>query len=298
MSTDFDYFEAFSRNIGWVTREEQALLRNKRVAIAGMGGVGGPHLMTLARAGVGNFNIADLDSFELANFNRQYGANTGTIGLEKVDVMRDYCLSINPEAGVNIFPKGVSAENLDEFLEGVDLYMDSLDFFALDIRRKVFARCYELGIPAITAAPMGMGTAMLVFMPGAMSFEDYFCFEEDSTEEDKLIKFMIGVSPAMQQRHYLTPDSAVDFNSRKVPSIVMGIELAAGVACANALKVMLGRGDVVTAPRGLHFDAYRNRLIKTWRPMGNRNPMQRIMFHIVRIMLRKQKRAAQVTGAS
>jgi len=293
MDTPFDYVEAFSRNIGWVSRDEQSQLRGKRVAIAGMGGVGGPHLMTLARAGVGNFTIADLDSFELANFNRQYGANTGTIGLEKVDVMRDYCQAINPEADVRIFPQGVSADNLDDFLDGVDLYMDSLDFFALDIRRKVFARCHELGIPAITAAPMGMGTAMLVFMPDGMSFEEYFCFEDASGEEDQLIKFMIGVSPSMQQRHYLTPDSAVDFNNRKVPSIVMGIDLAAGVACANALKVMLDRGDVVTAPRGLHFDAYRNRLIKTWRPLGNRNPLQWAMFHIVRRMLRKQKQQSQ-----
>jgi hypothetical protein len=137
-----------------------------------------------------------------------------------------------------------------------------------------------------------MGTAMLVFMPGGMSFEEYFRFEDVSSEEDKLTKFMIGVSPSMQQRHYLTPDSSVDLTNRKVPSMVMGIELAAGVACTNAIKVLLGRGDVVTAPRGLHFDAYRNKLIKTWRPLGNRNPMQVVMFHIVRMMLRKQKRAA------
>jgi molybdopterin/thiamine biosynthesis adenylyltransferase len=296
MDSEYDYFEAFSRNIGWLTREEQATLRGKRVAIAGMGGVGGPHLMTLARAGVGNFTLSDLDVFELANFNRQYGANMGTIGKDKVEVMRDYCLSINPESDIRLFPDGVSAENLDDFLDGVDLYMDSLDFFALDIRRKVFARCYELGIPAITAAPMGMGTAMLVFMPGGMSFEEYFRFEDVSSEEDKLTKFMIGVSPSMQQRHYLTPDSSVDLTNRKVPSMVMGIELAAGVACTNAIKVLLGRGDVVTAPRGLHFDAYRNKLIRTWRPLGNRNPMQVIMFHIVRMMLRKQKRAAAASG--
>jgi molybdopterin/thiamine biosynthesis adenylyltransferase len=296
MDSEYDYFEAFSRNIGWLTREEQATLRGKRVAIAGMGGVGGPHLMTLARAGVGNFTLSDLDVFELANFNRQYGANMGTIGKDKVDVMRDYCLSINPESDIRLFPQGVSAENLDDFLAGVDLYMDSLDFFALDIRRKVFARCYELGIPAITAAPMGMGTAMLVFMPGGMSFEEYFRFEDVSSEEDKLTKFMIGVSPSMQQRHYLTPDSSVDLTNRKVPSMVMGIELAAGVACTNAIKVLLGRGDVVTAPHGLHFDAYRNKLIRTWRPLGNRNPLQVIMFHIVRMMLRKQKRAAAASG--
>ena len=51
----FNYEKAFSRNIGWITKEEQQVLRGKKVAIAGAGGVGGVHLLTLARLGVGNF---------------------------------------------------------------------------------------------------------------------------------------------------------------------------------------------------------------------------------------------------
>ena len=50
----FDYHAAFSRNLGWVTETEQDILRSKRVAIAGLGGVGGSHLLTLTRLGVGN----------------------------------------------------------------------------------------------------------------------------------------------------------------------------------------------------------------------------------------------------
>ena len=72
---EFDYHEAFSRNLGWVTEAEQETLRNKRIAIAGMGGVGGSHLLTLTRLGIGAFNLADFDQFELANFNRQAGAS-------------------------------------------------------------------------------------------------------------------------------------------------------------------------------------------------------------------------------
>ena len=79
----FNYSEAFSRNIGWITEAEQQTLRNKRIAIAGMGGVGGSHLLTLTRLGVGNFNIADFDKFELANFNRQMGATVSHIDQEK-----------------------------------------------------------------------------------------------------------------------------------------------------------------------------------------------------------------------
>lgn len=61
----YDYNKAFSRNIGWVTDLEQHLLKNKRIAIAGLGGVGGFHFLTLARLGIQNFNIADLDHFEI-----------------------------------------------------------------------------------------------------------------------------------------------------------------------------------------------------------------------------------------
>src|SRR5512134_4146138 len=85
----FNYDEAFSRNIGWVTEAEQAALRSKRVAIAGLGGVGGVHLLTLARLGIGAFTLAEFDSFDLANFNRQAGAMVSTAGRPKLDVLVD-----------------------------------------------------------------------------------------------------------------------------------------------------------------------------------------------------------------
>src|SRR5437867_9916117 len=80
----FNYDTAFSSNIGWVTESEQASLKTKRVAIAGVGGVGGVHLLTLARLGITRFTVADLDQFELKNFNRQVGATTAAVGRPKV----------------------------------------------------------------------------------------------------------------------------------------------------------------------------------------------------------------------
>ena len=117
----FEYNKAFSRNIGWVTDEEQQILRHKRVAIAGAGGVGGVHLLTLARLGIANFNISDFDDFEVHNFNRQSGAFMSTLGEQKVDVMEKMALDINPEATIKSFPDGIFEHNVDEFLEGVDL---------------------------------------------------------------------------------------------------------------------------------------------------------------------------------
>jgi molybdopterin/thiamine biosynthesis adenylyltransferase len=284
MNTIFDYEEAFSRNIGWVTKAEQSELRKKCIAIGGLGGVGGSHLIVLARLGIGRFKISDLDEFELANFNRQYGASMSTIGKDKVDVMQKAIEDINPTIKIDHFDQGISLENLDDFLDGVDIYVDSLDIFALDIRRAVFARCYERNIPAITAAPMGMGTSVLIFMPGKMSFEEYFCLD-GLPLEDQVIKFIIGVSPTMQQRKYLVDRGSVNFLKKKVPSTPMGIELAAGVACTNVLKILLGRGSIISAPRGMHFDAFNNKLNKTWRPFGNNNPLQKMMFWYIKRLL-------------
>ncbi|MDP2784963.1 MAG: ThiF family adenylyltransferase, partial [Sulfurimicrobium sp.] len=131
--TEFDYDSAFSRNLGIVSTDEQARLRQSTVAIAGMGGVGGDYLISLVRAGVGGFHIAEFDEFELANFNRQYGANTRTLGRGKIQVMLEYALEINPDLRVKIFDKGLDVGNIDAFLSGVDLAVDAVDIFAVDM---------------------------------------------------------------------------------------------------------------------------------------------------------------------
>ena len=133
----FDYKEAFSRNIGWITEQEQEQLRNTTVAIGGLGGVGGDHAIVCARLGIGGFHISDMDEYDLVNFNRQAGASMKTIGREKSKVMEETLASINPDATIKNWDKGIDEDNLEDFLEGVDIYIDSLDIFAIDIRRKV-----------------------------------------------------------------------------------------------------------------------------------------------------------------
>src|SRR5437762_537067 len=94
---EFSYDEAFSRNLGWVTEAEQQRLRKSRVCLAGLGGVGGVYLLTLARRGIGAFSVADFDTFALANFNRQAGAMLSSLNRPKIDVMVEMARDINPE---------------------------------------------------------------------------------------------------------------------------------------------------------------------------------------------------------
>jgi molybdopterin/thiamine biosynthesis adenylyltransferase len=291
MTDPFQYEQAFSRNIGWVTREEQSALRHKRVAIAGGGGVGGVHLMTLARLGISKFHIADFDRFDIVNFNRQVGANMSTLGQPKVEVMARMARDVNPEIDIKVFPEGINEANLGQFLDGVDLYVDALDFFAFGIRQRTFALCAERGIPATTAAPLGMGAALLNFMPGKMTFEEYFQWGERSDQE-KAIRFVVGLAPAGLHRPYLVVPEAVNFAERRGPSTFMACQLCAGIAATEALKILLGRGRVLAAPHGLQFDAYRNKLSHTWRPGGNSHPIQRLAIAIGRRQFARQAQAA------
>jgi molybdopterin/thiamine biosynthesis adenylyltransferase len=285
----FNYDKAFSRNIGWVTEAEQARLRHSRVAIGGLGGVGGGHLLTLARLGIGRFSIADFDVFDIVNFNRQAGATVRGLERPKIEVLAEMARDINPEVDLRIFPEGITRNCMDDFLADAVVYVDGLDFFAFDARRATFAACERKGIHAVTAAPLGMGTALLVFGPGSMSFEDYFGFD-GCDEMEMAVRFLVGLSPAMLQRGYVADMSRVDLGKHMGPSSIAACQLCAGVAAVEALKVILGRKGVRLAPWGSQFDAYRMRYVRTWRPSGHRNPVQRLMRYLVRRQLDRMGR--------
>lgn len=287
MTVRFDYDQAFSRNIGWVSESEQQLLRGKRIAIAGMGGVGGAHLLTLARLGVERFNIADPDTFELANFNRQVGATIDTLSQSKVEVLTHQTLAINPEASLRQFPVRIDAENLDAFLDGVDLFVDGLDFFAPEIRSCVFARCHELGIPAITAGPIGMGAPYLIFMPEGMSFEHYFRLAGQPLER-QYVHFLLGLTPRAWHRHYLIDPARLNLAGRYGPSTMMACQLCAGIVGVEVLKILLSRTPIYPAPWYHIFDAYRGRYVRGRLPWGNAGPLQRLKCQIGYRQARKQ----------
>lgn len=288
----FDYRKAFSRNIGWVTESEQNRLRDACVAIGGLGGVGGAHALTLARLGIGKFRIADFDLFEVHNFNRQVGAFMSTVGRPKAEVLAEAIRDINPEAEVKSFGEGVTPGNIAEFMQGVDVYVDGIDFFAVEARRMLFRASHERGIPALTAAPLGMGVSLLYFKAGGMSFEDYFKVEGRSQQE-QYARFIAGLSPAMLQRGYLVAADAVNFRERRGPSTMMSCDLCAGVMGTSVLKVLLDRGAIRAAPWAMQFDAYRQQLRFTWRPFGNANPLQQLMLMLIRPVLKGEAKPGE-----
>ena len=290
MPTPFSYAQAFDRNIGWVTEAEQASLRRSSVAIAGMGGVGGVHLLTLVRMGIGRVRLADFDTFDIANFNRQAGATMHSIGRPKLDVMAEMALAINPELEIARFPQGVTDGNIDDFLDGADLFVDGFDFFALGIRRRVFARAEQLGISAVTAAPIGLGTGYLAFVPGGMTFEEYFRLE-GQPETEQYLRFLMGVAPRGLHRAYLVDPSRINLAEKRGPSTAASCQLCAGVVGVMALQLLLRRPGLRPAPYHHHFDPMRGRLAVTRLLQGNDTPSQRIRLALARKMLARPRPA-------
>jgi molybdopterin/thiamine biosynthesis adenylyltransferase len=277
----WSYDGAFSRHRGLITAEEQERLRRSRVAIAGMGGVGGVHLITLARLGVGGFTIADPDSYDVVNFNRQYGATTRSLGKSKAQVMAEEARSINPQVQLRVLNERVTPDNVAEFLDGANLLVDGIDFFAIEARRLIFREARRRGLWGITAGPLGFSAAWLVFSPTGMSFDDYFDLNDSMDRLDQLIAFIVGLTPRATHWGYLDMSQA-DPGTGRGPSAGLACHLCSGVAAAEALKLLLGRSPVQPAPHYFQFDAYRHILRKGRLFWGNRHPWQRLKRRLLR----------------
>jgi molybdopterin/thiamine biosynthesis adenylyltransferase len=277
----WSYGEAFARHRGLIGADEQERLRRSRVAIVGMGGVGGIHLITLARLGIGGFHIADPDRFDVANFNRQYGANIRNLGRNKAEAMAEEALAINPGLHVRTFAEAITPSNVGALLDGVDVFVDGIDFFAIEARRLVFREARRRGIWAITAGPIGFSAAWLVFSPHGMSFDEYFDVHDSMGRGDQLVAFIAGLTPRATHLKYLDL-SQVDASSGRGPSAGLACHLCSGVAAAEVLKILLDRSSIRAAPWYFQFDAYRQQLCSGRLRWGNRSPGQRLKRRILR----------------
>ena len=273
--SEWTYARAFVRHRGLISIQEQEVLRNSRVSIVGMGGVGGVDLITLARLGVGNFTIADPDLFDVSNTNRQYGAMKTTIGRSKVEVMSDIVRQINPEADIRIFRDPIGPDNAQDFLADANVFVDGIDAFEIDVRRLLYGMAAERGLYALGAGPVGFSTVWVIFDPKGMSFDRYFNLSDSMDGVQKFASYIVGMAPKATHRKYIDM-SEIDFKSRAGPSVGLACQLSSGVVAAEVLKILLGRGQICPAPYYHQFDAYLGKFYRKRLIGGNRHPIQKL----------------------
>ncbi len=275
------YSHAFSRNIGIFSPGEQERLSRAKVAIPGMGGVGGGHLINLVRTGFGNFHLSDFDHFEPVNINRQSGAKVSSFGKPKLEVMIEESLNINPYLEIKPFSSGLTKDNIRDFLQDTDVVLDGLDFFQFEIRRLLFNTALKMGIPVVTAGPLGYSSAILVFTPEAMGFDAYFDVGPDVPEEDKYLRFAMGLAPSPTHISYMDL-CRVDLRGCKGPSLSIACQLCSALAVTEAARIVLGKPGLKPVPCYFQFDPFLQKFRKGRLKSGNRSIRQKLKIWYVK----------------
>lgn len=149
--------EQFARTQLLLGETSMERLSRARVAVFGIGGVGGHAMEALARSGIGTLDLIDSDKVCLSNLNRQIIATRSTLGMYKVDAARERILDINPEAVVNVYRTFFLPENADSFpFSEYDYVVDAIDTVAGKLALAEQAERY--GVPIISS--MGAGNKM------------------------------------------------------------------------------------------------------------------------------------------
>jgi len=138
----------FQRTALLIGRENIDKLKNRRVAVFGIGGVGGHSAEALCRCGIGNIDIYDGDVVDITNINRQLIATHKTVGFDKVDVMRERLLEINPDVSIGAYKLFYLPETAgDVDLSAYDYIIDAID--TMSAKLELVSRAVALGVPII-----------------------------------------------------------------------------------------------------------------------------------------------------
>ncbi|MCR4989431.1 MAG: tRNA threonylcarbamoyladenosine dehydratase [Lachnospiraceae bacterium] len=149
--------DIFSRTRMLLGKDAMEKLKNSKVAVFGIGGVGGYVCEALVRSGVGSFDLIDKDEVCLSNLNRQIIATQKTIGRYKTEVMKERMLDINPDVKVNVHNCFFLPKNADDFhFEEYDYVVDAVDTVAAKIA--LVLKCNEKNVPIISS--MGAGNKL------------------------------------------------------------------------------------------------------------------------------------------
>lgn len=146
--------EQHARTIRLVGEQPIEVLKNKKVLLFGLGGVGSFVLESLCRLGVGHFVLVDHDVIDCTNINRQLYALHSTIGQKKIDIAKQRCLDINPNCIIDTYDAFyLPDQDLDYLFEGCHFVVDAID--TVSAKLSIVEKCHELSIPLITSLGTG-----------------------------------------------------------------------------------------------------------------------------------------------
>lgn len=217
--------ERYARNLGTISPAENELLKAKRVAVVGCGGLGGYIFEMLGRIGVGHITVIDGDVFTPTNLNRQLLSDTEKIGQSKVQSAVARMKLVNPDISVTPVAQWLDEANAQELLRNHHLVMDALD--NIPTRLVVAKACTSLKIPLVHGAIHSWYGQVATIMPG------------DNTME------RIYQNPEFQKRDRPSTPSFT-------PALVAALQVA------EAIKLLINRGKPLCQGNLLLVDTLHN----------------------------------------
>lgn len=160
----------------------QLRLKDSRVLIVGLGGLGAPVALYLAAAGVGELHLADFDTVDLTNLQRQIIHGTDSVGVGKVDSAIARLTALNPDVKLVAHRQALDADSLDAAVAGVDLVLDCCDNFGT--REAVNAACVAAKKPLVSGAAIRLEGQLSVFDPRREESPCYHCLYGHGSEAE------------------------------------------------------------------------------------------------------------------
>ena len=185
----------YLRNVPALTREECALLRTKKIAVIGCGGLGGHLIDLLARLGIGSILAVDGDIFDASNLNRQLLSQVSLLGTEKARAAADRVRMVNPDVKVRSETVFLDESNALSLITGCDVVLDALD--NIPSRRILSAACEQANIPYIYGAIQGWVAQAAVSMPGDHLIDTLYP-EEIEIRDKSVLSFTPALCASMQ----------------------------------------------------------------------------------------------------
>lgn len=185
----------YARNIPALTEEECDLLRTKKVAVIGCGGLGGHLIDQLARIGIGSIRAVDGDVFEQTNLNRQLLSSVPLLGISKAGAAAEHIARVNPGITAEAKEVFLTEANAAQLIDGCDVVLDALDNPA---SRKILAdACQQAGIPYIYGAISGWVAQAAISMPGDRLIHTLYP-EEIEIRDKSVLSFTPALCASLQ----------------------------------------------------------------------------------------------------
>lgn len=241
----------FSRNKGLISEMAQEQIRGTSIAIAGVGGDGGLLAERLVRFGIEKLILADPETFQPVNINRQFAANQKNLGKNKAEAVANELLLINPGMEIIVYKEGITKANIIEIISAADIVIDEIEYSLPVLSVMLHRETRKQNKYLFMGANIGWGASIFCFSPEGKTFEQHFEYVEE-LESINPLRYL-KKKPGYLSDEFL---QLVLAGSMPMPALSSSVGLVASVMANEIILFITGKREPVIVPQFLFIDLF------------------------------------------